>query len=126
MFIQSFDQVVWRDYYVNFSVLMARQLQNSNGPELLDLLELLLDSILLLRDLDLCGISAFRGVAVVSRCCWDSSLSEKAMGGLWSFNEPVRTASRLDGGRGPDAVRTASKIEIKLPATSSDGHESFE
>ena len=59
VFIQSFDQVVWRDYYVNFSVLMSGQLQNSNTPKLLDLLQLLLDFTFLLLDLDLCGISAF-------------------------------------------------------------------
>ena len=62
MFIERLDQIVWRDYYVNFSVLMSRQLQNGNGPERLDLLQLLLDLVLLLRDLDLRAtrvISAF-------------------------------------------------------------------
>ena len=59
MFIERLDQVVWRDYYVNFSVLVPGQLQNGNTPKLLDLPQLLLDLVLLLRDLDLRGISAF-------------------------------------------------------------------
>ena len=46
------------------------------------------------------------------------------MGGLWSEFEPVRTESRLDGGRGPDAVRIASSAKKKRPTASCDGHES--
>ena len=66
MLIKGLDQVVWRDDDLDLRIFMSSQLQNGNGPELLDLLELLLDFTLLLRDLDLCGIAAFRGVAAVS------------------------------------------------------------
>ena len=59
MFIERLDQIVWRDDHLHLRIFMSRQLQDSNGPELLDLLELLLDFTFLLRDLDLRGISAF-------------------------------------------------------------------
>ena len=68
MLVERFDQIVWRDDDLDLRIFMSRQLQNGNGPELLDLLQLLLDFTFLLRDLDLRGISAFRGVAVVSLC----------------------------------------------------------
>ena len=51
--VERFDQIVWRDDDLDLRIFMSRQLQNGNGPELLDLLQLLLDFILFLRDLDL-------------------------------------------------------------------------
>ncbi len=54
MLVERLDQIIRRNNNLDLRIFMARQLQNSNGPELLDLLQLLLDFTFLLRDLDLC------------------------------------------------------------------------